>query len=76
MIVTDPTALSFFSGAMGLDLGLHFVLQDRQDLQISSGWETACCIFETIFTDKSKGGSSLCKKVRHASKCLMYSTEE
>ena len=23
MIVTDPTALSFFSGAMGLDLGLH-----------------------------------------------------
>lgn len=32
-----------------------FVLQNRQDLQISSGWGTACCIFETIFTDKSEG---------------------
>lgn len=53
-----------------------FVLQNRQDLQISSGWGTAHCVFETIFTDKSKGGNSLCKKVRHASKCLTYLTEE
>ncbi len=41
MIVTDPTALSFFSGAMGLDLGLHLAGYLKQYLQTRAKEETA-----------------------------------